>query len=72
MTHLPILPIVLPMVVGAVLLLMRGSMNFKRGVSLLATSCVPARGRWFTPWATGHRPLVLCWWLIASVRSCCS
>jgi len=37
MTHLPILPIVLPMVVGAVLLLMRGSMNFKRGVSLLAT-----------------------------------
>ena len=37
MSHLPVLPIFLSMVVGAVLLLMRGSMDFKRGVSLLAT-----------------------------------
>ncbi|MEH6567046.1 MAG: monovalent cation/H+ antiporter subunit D [Halopseudomonas sp.] len=37
MSHLPILPIFLPMVVGAVLLLLRGSLDFKRGISLLAT-----------------------------------
>ena len=38
MNHLPILPIVLPMFVGALLLLMaRSSMSLKRGLSLLAT-----------------------------------
>jgi len=37
MSHLPILPIFLPMVIGAVLLLLRGSMDFKRALSLLAT-----------------------------------
>lgn len=37
MSHLPILPILLPMVVGAVLLLLRGSMDIKRGVGLFAT-----------------------------------
>jgi len=37
MSHLPILPVLLPMIVGAMLLLLRGSMDFKRGVGLLAT-----------------------------------
>ena len=37
MSHLPIMPVLVPMFVGALLLVLRGSLDMKRALALLAT-----------------------------------
>ena len=37
MSHLPIMPVLVPMFVGALLLVLRGSLDMKRAMALLAT-----------------------------------
>ena len=72
--HLPILPVLLPLLAGILLLVLRNrALSLQRGISLLATLALiplaiallqtPATApTWSTSSATGKRPMASCWW----------